>query len=187
MDTIQRTTDPALTLSHILRPPGRVIGWSSAFKRNRNGERVRQTDGDMTGLMQCLVTHTNNTGDSSAPAFLFYFLYATTLSQLLVFFLCVNCFVSVMWLLRLPFKYLSHITTLSETDACGRRAADSFHDGLLPQRWHICNQTAELSLPVPQTQSRIHKSAFIKTNQVHDWWINLRISRCQVATALTPA
>lgn len=31
----------------------------------------RQADGDMTGLMLCLVIHTNNTGDSSAPSFSF--------------------------------------------------------------------------------------------------------------------
>lgn len=42
-----------------------------------------------------------------------------------------------------------------------------------------CNQTAPHSFFVPRTLSYIHKSTFIKTNQVHNRWISLSMTGCE--------
>lgn len=86
------------------------------------------------------------------------------------------------------FHPLTCRSTHSESDACGWCATDTFHDVFLSQCWHICccNQTTVHSLPILQAQSCIHKSAFIKTNQVHYQWISLRMTRCEAAAFALP-
>lgn len=126
-----------------------------------------------------------------SPLFLFYFIrhyhIFSAVSLFVTFSLSLSllylCHVALYIALLSPPRSLCHTHTYTDTqsDACGWYAADTFHDAFQSQCWHIrcCNQTAVYSLPVPQTQSYIHKSAFIKTNQVHYQWISLCLTRCE--------